>query len=158
MLEINNTTRQKINPAATEKLVDRFLRAYKQSGAEVSLAIVGDARMKSLNRTYRGIDKTTDVLSFSPDKPGTDRGGRRARQYLGEIVINIQEARRIGKYRQMLAELNLNIKGRKLKDYLFYFLLVHGLLHLIGYDDTTDHARRKMLRLGREFLEKYQKF
>lgn len=142
MLEINNTTKQKINQKKTRALTEKFLRAYKKSGYDVSLAIVADAKMRRLNNEYRGHDKTTDVLSFS----GTPES-----KFLGEIVINIQEARRAGKYQEMLEELGINLKKLP-TDYIFYFLLVHGLLHLCGYDDKIEEGRREMLRRGKKFL------
>ena len=151
MLAINNTTRQKINLKKTRVIAEEFLRAYKKSDWEVSLAIVGDTAMRRLNRDYRGQDKTTDVLSFSVSKNS------------GEIIINIQEAKRVKKYEEMLAELGIDrvCAGRRgsliaqSQDYIFYFLLVHGLLHLLGYNDETDQERRRMLKKGKEFLEFY---
>lgn len=131
MLEINNTTKQKINIAKTKKIVEAWLLKNKKKNWEVSLAIVGPARMKSLNNIYRGIDKTTDVLSF------TD---------LREIIINVEETKKANKYLEVFGE-------KKSADYIFYFLLVHGLLHLIGYEDDKEDERQKMLSLGKRFLE-----
>ena len=144
MLEINNTTKQRINLKKTQEIATKFLRAYKKTGQEVSLAIVADAKMKSLNFHYRGIAKATDVLSFP---------GEKSAKFLGEIVIDIQEARRAGKYREMFKELDLDLR-RLPADYIFYFLFVHGLLHLCGYDDKTKKGREIMLKRGREFLLK----
>jgi probable rRNA maturation factor len=151
MLAINNTTRQKINLKKTQAIGEEFLRVNKKSDWEISLAIVGDAAMRRLNRDYRGQDKTTDVLSFSVSNNS------------GEIIINIQEAKRVKKYGEMLGELGADRvragRGGNLiaqsQDYIFYFLLVHGLLHLVGYDDKTDKERRRMLKKGKEFLEFY---
>ena len=159
MLEINNTTKQKINFKKTQELSAAFLRAYKKPGASVSLALVGDAKIKSLNRDYRGIDKATDVLSFPAEKSGF-----KAKGYLGEIIINLQELARARKYKALFKELTANrpvaaVKKQpglfKQKDYLFYFVLAHGLLHLIGYNDRTEAARQVMVEEGREFLEKF---
>ena len=111
MLEINNTTKQRINLKKTQEIATKFLRAYKKTGQEVSLAIVADAKMKSLNFHYRGIAKATDVLSFP---------GEKSAKFLGEIVIDIQEARRAGKYREMFKELDLDLR-RLPADYIFYF-------------------------------------
>ena len=142
MLEINNTTKQKINLKKTQSIAAEFLRVYKKADREVSLAIVADAKMKSLNFSYRGINKPTDVLSFLGGQPA---------KFLGEIVINISEARRASKYQAMLEELGIKLK-RGQADYVFYFLFVHGLLHLSGYDDKTEKGRREMLEKGKKFL------
>lgn len=144
MLEINNTTQQKINLKKTQKIVASLARVYKKTGQEISVALVADAKMKSLNEQYRGQAKTTDVLSFS---------GEKSAKFLGEIVINIQEARRAGKYQEMFRELGLNPK-RLPVDYIFYFLLVHGFLHLCGYNDEKTAERQEMLSRGKEFLDK----
>ena len=89
MVEINNTTAQKINLAKTKKIVDDFLRVYKKNNWEVSVAIVGAKRMQKLNDDYRGINKTTDVLSFVGDISQI--------KYLGEVVINIEEVKKVNK-------------------------------------------------------------
>jgi probable rRNA maturation factor len=149
MLEINNTTKQKINLPKIQKITDKFLITYKKFGWEVSLAIVGDARMKRLNREYRHHDKVTDVLSW----PATSGQSSRQLKYLGEIVIDINEAQRTGKYREMLTELGLDPRHLPAADYIFYFLLAHGLLHLLGYDDGTTKERLVMLKKGQVFLQ-----
>lgn len=166
MLEINNRTKQKIDLKKTAKLAESFLRSYKKSAWSVSLALSGPNLMRRLNRDYRGVDKTTDVLSF-PAGDRTAPGARgisaamRGGEYLGEIVINLAEVRKTGKYRTMLEEIGLefNRYGQPPKpgrgdNYIFYFLLVHGLLHLVGYDDATEKGRREMMRRGKDFLEK----
>lgn len=96
--------------------------------AEVSLTLVDDAAIRELNRTYRGVDAPTDVLSFAleetaPEEPGyTDPGEDRL---LGDIIISVPTAvRQAGEYGHSLA--------RELA-----FLAVHGFLHLLGYDHAT---------------------
>ncbi len=153
MIEINNTTKHKINISQITALTERFLKTYKLSQTEVSLAIVGPNRMRNLNRDFRGIDKTTDVLSFPASASSADKLGR---AYLGEIIINPVEASRVSKYRDMLIELNMPPfqEREDAQQYIFNFLLVHGLLHLVGYDDHDQKERLEMLTLGRDFLKK----
>ncbi len=141
MLEINNTTRRKIDRKKAEEITVAFLRAYRRPKAIVSLAIVGDARMATINGRYRGAKKPTDVLSFPGEAP-----------YLGEIIIDIQETRRVKRYGSLFQELEL---GKPQPGYLFCFLLVHGLLHLVGYNDQTDKGRREMLARGKKFLARF---
>jgi len=144
MVEINNTTKQKINLAKTKKIVEDFLRVYKRSASEVSIAIVGAGRMRRLNNDYRGIDKTTDVLSF-----GTEGGKTKgADKYLGEVVINIEEVKKVNKYWEVFG-------AKKPATYIYYFLLVHGLLHLVGYEDDKEIDRQEMLKLGEKFLQRF---
>lgn len=142
MLEVVNKTKQKVNSKIAGALTDYVLRFYHQEKQEVSLVIIGDKKMHSLNYQYRGYDKTTDVLSFPAAKnsPG----------FLGEIFVNIQEAGRAHKYKEMF-------QGKKSRAYIFYFLLVHGLLHLLGYDDKTEKGRQAMIILGDKFLSGFFK-
>jgi len=166
MLEINNRTKQKIDLKKTAKLAESFLRSYKKSAWSVSLALSGSSLMRRLNRDYRGVDKATDVLSFPTDGqtvPGTPEisGAMSDKKYLGEIVINLEEVKKTNKYRAMLTEIDLDPNRYGLPpqsgrgdNYIFYFLLVHGLLHLVGYDDATEKGRREMIRRGKDFLGK----
>ncbi len=144
MLEINNTTGKKINKKLLETIAEKFARAFKKKG-DISLAIVGPARIKSLNRDYRGLDKTTDVLSFTAEN---------------EIIVNISDIEKVNKYRSMFLELGYDISSFKgeaqknrLGEYLLYFLFVHGLLHLAGYDDMVEPERLAMIKKGRDFLQ-----
>lgn len=141
MLEITNKTKRKINQKTAKALADYVLRFYKKEALEVSLVVIGDKKMQSLNYQFRGFDKTTDVLSFSPDK----LAAKNTPEFLGEIFINIQEAARVSKYQEMFGV-------KKTATYIFYFLLVHGLLHLLGYDDKAEKERQAMIILGDKFL------
>lgn len=138
MLEINNTTQLKINAKKLSELTEIFSRIYKRKNFSVSLALIKSTKMRRLNNDYRGIDKTTDVLSFSGDS---------AERYLGEIIINVDEIKKVKKY---LVVFETAPKA----DYLFYFIFVHGLLHLVGYEDTTEKGRREMVALDKDFLRK----
>ena len=150
MIEIVNTTKHKINKQKIITLSEAFLREFKNSEVDVSIAIVGDRRIKILNKEYRGYDKPTDVLSFA----GAEWEGN----LLGEVIINPQELKRLSKYKEILEYVGLTYPPKNLKkteNYLFYFILIHGLLHLVGYDDDVETDRQEMLRLGRKFLSKY---
>lgn len=112
--------RKKVKEAITEVLQKKISHA-----AEVSVAIVGDRRMKTLNRTYRGIDATTDVLSFPLNDPVYTKGqgfvdapDRILR--LGDIIIS---------YPQAVAAA---AEENKLVDDVIVFLALHGLDHLLG--------------------------
>ena len=85
------------------------------------MAVVSDARIRALNRQFRGIDQVTDVLSFSSG-PGGDLS-------LGDIVIAAGVARR-------QARAAGHALGTELR-----VLALHGLLHLLGYDHVTDDGQ-----------------
>ncbi len=107
----------------------RLLALVRMPGAELSVLFVGSAAMQSLNSRYRGIRKETDVLSFP--MAGTMPGEPAV---LGDIVISVPRAhRQAGDYGTSL--------HKELRR-----LLVHGLLHLIGYDHETGADAAKMRR------------
>ncbi|MHB1000967.1 MAG: rRNA maturation RNase YbeY [Armatimonadota bacterium] len=99
--------------------------------SEVSIVLTDDEQMHDLNRDYRGIDKSTDVLSFSqldedtiiPDDMPVP---------IGDIIISTDTAER-----------QASSGGRSLNDEL-EILVVHGVLHLLGYDDETDETADEM--------------
>jgi len=119
-----------------------LLGAERLPDAEVSILVVGDRAMRSLNRRYRGKDRTTDVLSF-PLREGKFPPVQR--DLLGDIVLCIPVAVR---------------QARAAGETLFQEvdrLLVHGLLHLLGYDHERGgrearrmEARERRLRAALE--------
>ncbi len=90
--------------------------------------------MRTLNREWRGVDRTTDVLSFSPS-PDPPRPPRRVVQggFLGDLVVSLPTAARQARRRGHSTAREVQI------------LLAHGLLHLLGYDHEKDGGR--MFRL-----------
>ena len=150
MIEIVNTTKYKINRQKIITLSESFLQKFKNSRVDVSVAIVGSRRIQLLNNNYRGINKSTDVLSFA----GAEWEGN----LLGEVIINPSEIKKVYKYREVLAFIGLPYQAKNLKKiekYLFYFILIHGLLHLVGYDDAEEVDRQEMLTEGKKFLNKH---
>lgn len=132
LIEINNPVKAKVDLKLIKKAVSRFARAYKiGKNQEISLALVSDQEIKKLNRTYRSINRPTDVLSF----PGEGN-------FLGEIIIDYGQIKRQARH-----------FGHSARQELI-FILVHGLLHLIGYDDKTEKQRLAMIKTGKEFLRK----
>ena len=130
MINVNNITKSKIDLVLVKKVAERFLKKYKKQKCEVSIAFIGDMAMRRLNKKYRGIDRTTDVLSFAGEQ-----------NFLGEIVINyVQIKRQAKKF------------GNSIERELI-FILVHGLLHLLGYDDESEKGRLEMDELGEEFVK-----
>ena len=99
----------------------------------VTVAVVSDARVRALNRSYRGKDSTTDVLSFTSELRAPGSGLQAPRQsrldaFLGDIVI----ARGVARRQAREAGHDERTEWR--------VLALHGLLHLLGYDHETDHG------------------
>ncbi len=89
---------------------------------ELSLYLVDDERMHELNHEWRDIDRTTDVLSFPQDEPGL----------LGDVVVNVDAIQR------QAAEHGLEPAEER------RFLLIHGVLHLLGHDHRDPDERARM--------------
>ena len=114
-------------PAArARRFLNRALGFAGGRAHEVSLVICGDRRMRALNHRYRGKDRTTDVLSF-PAAGSSPTG------FLGDLVVSAPEARRPAR------------AGRLPFTAVMEKLLLHGLLHLLGYDHETDDGEMDAL-------------
>ena len=127
MVEVVN--RQRGKKIATAQWVDRtneMLAAIGRVESSVTIAFISDRMMRKLNRQFRGLDKATDVLSF-PSDPESDE--------LGEIAISIETAAR------QANENGLTLNGEISQ------LILHGLLHLSGYDHETDNGEMNRLEL-----------
>jgi len=109
--------------------------------AELSLAIIDDEEMANLNERYRGATGPTDVLSFGCDDPCPVDSGEPIT--LGDVVI----APRV-------AEANARELGHTIEEEL-NLLLVHGILHLLGYDHEDDTSATVMHQRERELLAAY---
>ena len=102
----------------------RVLRAVNLEPRELSIAFVDDEAMRGLNRKFRRKNKTTDVLTFPGDGP-----------LLGEIVISIDQARRqaADEKHSLATEVR--------------YLILHGILHAMGYDHETDNGEMNALEV-----------
>ncbi|MBL8628117.1 MAG: rRNA maturation RNase YbeY [Rhodospirillaceae bacterium] len=113
-----------------------FLHAVKKS-VEISLVLSTDARVRVLNRDYRGKDKPTNVLSF----PAADDAGLMSDVLmLGDIVLALQTTQKEAK-----------AENKPFKAHTAH-LVVHGVLHLLGYDHELERDALKMERMERLIL------
>ncbi|MBI5043210.1 MAG: rRNA maturation RNase YbeY [Nitrospirae bacterium] len=109
----------------------KALKALGLTDAELSILLVNDIQMQEMNRLYRNKDKATDVLAFSMrDGEHSDINPN----LLGDIVISLPTARRQAKE-----------KGHGIYDEIAV-LLVHGILHLIGYDHEKGKKEEERMR------------
>jgi probable rRNA maturation factor len=116
------------------KIAHRALEVLGLSKVELSIALVSDAQIKRLNKLYRNKDKPTDVLSFPIGEKVEDW------LILGDIVISVDTAKR------QAQEL-----GHSLEEELKR-LLVHGLVHLLGYDHELGGEEEKKFFELEEFI------
>ena len=122
---VNLQRKVKLDAKSFRPFVEQLTAATDEaSGKTFSVAFISDDRMKQLNEMFRGKDTTTDVLSFphEPDEFDPDKDN------LGDIVISTEQAQK------QAAENGLSLEA-EIKQ-----LILHGVLHLCGYDHETDHG------------------
>ena len=124
----NRQTRQKINKILLRKVARKILSASACPDGLLSILIVDDATIQEINRDYLGKNRPTNVISFAMQE---GEGGGVQPELLGDVVISAETAARDASEAQTTFESEL------------YFLLLHGILHLLGYDHergTPDDA------------------
>ena len=123
-IEVRNRQRKiKVDGKRLARLAERALGRLGLQEGQLSVVIVSDRKMAELNRTYRRVDGPTDVLAFAQQE-GEGEGFNV--HVLGDVVISAESAaRQAPRYRRSLeSEMDL--------------LLVHGILHLAGFDHVGD--------------------
>ena len=129
---LNRQRKRPVRAAALRRRLGALAARHGAAGADVTLVVVGDRAMRTLNRRWRKKDRATDVLSFANGDTTPD--GRRA---LGDIVIAAPTAERQAK------------AGGRALDREMEILAVHGFLHLLGFDHgrVMSRAEAAALRL-----------
>ena len=128
-----------VREATFRRVTGQLLRLLDEVEVEVCVALVGDTKMRRLNRTYRNKDRTTDVLAFAYREVKSD-----VAPLLGDVVISIPAARRQAK------ACSHSLDEEVLR------LLIHGVLHLVGYDH--ERSRRQARRMQRKETELFETF
>ncbi len=127
--------------ARLDRLARAILSDVGEASAELGIMFVGDQRMRGLNRKYRGKDRTTDVLAFAMRESFTPHASRLTPDMLGDVVIAVPTAARQAK------------QGQRSLDEELTVLLIHGVLHLCGYDhERSEKEARRMYRRERMIL------
>ena len=126
MIEVVNRQRRlKLDTEAWSRFATKALNAIGRPESSATIAFVSDKKIRELNRQFRGSDKETDVLSFPAGETFT----------LGDIAVSIDTAARQAKE-----------NGLSLDEEIAQ-LILHGLLHLSGYDHETDNGEMNRLEL-----------
>ena len=112
------------------------------SNSVFNVIIIDNAEIHEINKTYRGIDRETDVISFALEDDDTFIELPDIR-ILGDIYISLDKAR------EQASNYNHSLK-RELA-----FLMIHGLLHLLGYDHMNKDDEEIMFKLQKELLDEY---
>lgn len=136
-------------------LVERVLQFAAQKlkladATEMSVTLMNNPAIKKINAQYRGVDRATDVLSFAAEESGAESPiimdpelAAELPTNLGDLFISVDKVAEQAKFLGHSPERELG------------FLLVHGFLHLNGYDHEQPADEKKMFALQREILDEY---
>ena len=128
MIEVVNRQRRlKVDTRVWAGFAEKALDAIGKNGSSATIAFISDTAIEKLNKQFRGIDKATDVLSFPADGPDE--------RNLGDIAISVETAASQAKE-----------AGLAFDDEIAQ-LILHGLLHLSGYDHETDNGEMNSIEL-----------
>lgn len=137
LLEFELTHLPALEKLILEQFPDKFASA---EDFQIDLAIVSDQEIQRLNREYRHKDYVTDVLSFAYEENAVDFPLSGEAKPLGEIIISFDQVKR------QAAEFKQTVEKE------FYLLLIHGILHLLGYDHLEDEEAAQMESLEDQLL------
>ena len=135
----NRQKRVRLALRGLRRRAEAALASLRSGPESIGVVLVSDRTMRPLNRRFRGLDETTDVLSFSLRWP--EGGGGEEGAYLGEVVISVEEAAR-----------QAEEDGETLDEALDR-LLIHGILHLKGHGHHTPREAARMRRMERRLGE-----
>ena len=128
-----DTAAEDIDRAKLRALARKALRNEGVAApAELSIVLTDDATVRALNRDYRGTDAPTDVLSFAQGEGEAFAAAPGASRHVGDVIVSVDTARRQAKRYKLT-----------LHDEVAH-LLVHGVLHLLGYDHEAPEDARVM--------------
>lgn len=123
MIEVNNLTTSKIDESFVKRIAKSVLKEEKKEG-NLSVAFIGQGRMRKLNKKYRKKNRVTDVLAFED---------------LNEIVICLREVKKNAK------RFNSSFEKELAR------ILIHGILHLLGYNHEKSEKEGKKMREKEEY-------
>ena len=129
-----------LNEERLQRIARRVLEAEDTPACELSVTVTDDETVRSLNREYAGEDKVTDVLSFSQREGEEFASPPGGVPPLGEVIIAYPQAARQAAERGYSADEEV---AR---------LLIHGVLHLLGYDHAEPEEERRMRAREEELL------
>jgi len=151
VIRVDKGFQGRIDKRWLRRLVKESIAAHGvDTEVELSLLITDDATVRELNKKYRGKDKTTDVLSFAleADKRGDAAAGfvmpPGEMVHLGEVIVSYPQAAEQAAERKRAVEDGLAL------------LVVHGVLHLLGYDHDKPAREREMRSLEQRVLSAVQ--
>ncbi len=138
---VNRQKMVKVDTRAVRRLVGAVLEECGRADSDVTVLFAGDSFLHKLNLEYRGIDKTTDVLSFAMMEGDESTTPAEAESVLGDVIVSVERASvQARRYRKPVGHEILK-------------LVAHGVLHLVGFDHASTNERKRMRRIENRHLK-----
>ena len=130
-----------IDMRAVRRLVNAVLEEYGRADSDLTILFTDDTFLRKLNLEFRGIDKTTDVLSFAMMEGDESDEPSEAETVLGDVMISVERA---------------SVQARRYRKPVGHEILklaAHGVLHLIGFDHASTDERKRMRRIENRHIQ-----
>ncbi|MDH5762101.1 MAG: rRNA maturation RNase YbeY [Nitrospinota bacterium] len=127
----NNQNQHPVDEAQFLSQIGQILEKLEETECELSLLLTDDAEIRQLNKTYRHLDKATDVLSFPQDEDAVNESGD---TLLGDVAISVETAA------QQAEDHHLSFNEELI------LLAIHGILHLLGYDHERSPQEARIMQ------------
>ena len=137
MITVESDVNDRLVSAKIIKRAGQAALTHQSAKGDITVVLTDDDSLRELNREYLGIDMPTDVLSFPASETDPETGA----PYLGDILISIPRADAQAKSANHPLESEVQL------------LVVHGVLHLLGYDHAKPKEKTKMWKVQAEVLE-----
>jgi len=136
MIEINNLTTNPVDEDFLEKIAEIVLKSEGKGESDLSIALIGPGKMRGLNKRYLGKNRVTDVLAFGQNQKSKTKNQKfpiipKGGLDVGEIVICLREVKKNAK------KFKSSFKKELTR------VLIHGILHLVGYDHEKNEKEAK---------------
>ncbi len=146
MADIEVINKQRLHLLAQKPIAQlgrAVLARIERGECFATITFIRDRAMQQLNRDYRHTNTPTDVLAFAYHEQMSDNEPNHNPAFLGDVIISVETAARYAHEQGISFETEIN------------WLVIHGLLHLAGYDHETDNGEMRRLerRLRKELLE-----
>ena len=135
MIGINNLTANPLDEKLLKRIAESVLKEEDIKEGSLSIVLVGAGRMRALNKRYRKKNRVTDVLSFER----SNRFPSASENEIGEIVICLQQVKKNAK------KFNLDYNKELSR------VLIHGILHLLGYDHETEKKEADKMKRREDY-------
>jgi len=131
---------QEISEDKVRMICQKVFDSFELKNSEITIIFESDSFIQHLNLSYRGIDDPTDVLSFDINHidPETDR------RYLGDVIISVETAKRQAESHKASLDDEITL------------LIVHGMLHLLGFDHAMEEEQKEMWIKQRSILDQLE--